>query len=179
MRKIEEVSGEIQQREAGPQRSGGERSEPERSEGPASLLRATIPGGASSRGMGPDPQVAEKALRRRFTVEYKLRILREADSCLELGQLGALLRREGLYSSTLAAWRRQRRQGTLQALTPRKRGRKALRRDPLVEEVERLKRRNQRLEQQLEKAQIVIEVQKKLAQLLSLPLPSVPEGDNK
>lgn len=80
----------------------------------------------------PDPEVREKAVRRRFTAEYKLRILKEAESCKEQGQLGSLLRREGLYSSNLITWRRQVEKGTLDALSPRKRGPKAKRPDPLA-----------------------------------------------
>jgi len=78
----------------------------------------------------PDPEVREKAVRRRFTAEYKLRILKEADSCTEKGRIGALLRREGLYSSNLTTWQRQMEKGTLDALSPRKTGPKGKRPDP-------------------------------------------------
>ena len=107
----------------------------------------------------PDPQVVPKAERRRFSVEYKLRILAEADRCTEYGQIGALLRREGLYSSHLTTWRRQRDQGTL----GQKRGRKP---DPQAAEIKRLARENEQLRARLERAEHIIDVQKKLAQLL-------------
>jgi transposase-like protein len=107
----------------------------------------------------PDPQVVPKAERRRFSAEYKLRILTEADRCTEHGQIGALLRREGLYSSHLTTWRRQRDQGTL----GQKRGRKP---DPQAAEIKRLQRENEQLRVRLERAEHIIDVQKKLAQLL-------------
>jgi transposase-like protein len=123
--------------------------------------------------------VPEKPRRRRFTVDYKLRILEEADRCQEPGALGALLRREGLYSSHLSTWRKQREQGILNGLAPRQRGRKPKRRDPLVEENQRLERENQRLLARLEKAETIIEVQKKLSQLLGISLndPTTNEND--
>ena len=85
----------------------------------------------------PDPEVPEKKPRRRFTAQYKLRIVEEADMLKESGQIGALLRREGLYSSNLTTWRRQRDEGQLQALSPKKRGRKAQQKNPLAERVAR------------------------------------------
>jgi transposase-like protein len=119
--------------------------------------------------------VVERPTRRRFTAEYKQRILREADQALASGEeVGALLRREGLYSSHLTSWRRQRERGELAGLTPKKRGRKSSR-NPLSSEVERLQRQNARLEQELEKARIVISVQKKVAALLGNPIPDDPE----
>lgn len=114
----------------------------------------------------PDPEVVPKAKRRKFSAEYKRQILEEADSCTEAGQIGALLRREGLYSSHLSTWRRQRDQGLVQALSPKKRGRK--RKDELEREVSRLQRENERLQASLEQAEMIIEVQKKLSQLLGL-----------
>jgi transposase-like protein len=94
-------------------------------------------------GPVPDPEVREKATRRRFTAQYKLRILRLADGCTEPGSLGALLRREGIYHSNLNTWRRQRDDGMLSGLSPKKRGRKRTERNPLQKEVERLKRENE------------------------------------
>jgi len=114
----------------------------------------------------PDPEVVPKAKRRKFSAEYKRRILEEADSCTDPGQVGALLRREGLYSSHLSTWRRQRDQGLVQALSPKKRGRK--RKDELEREVAKLERENERLQASLEQAETIIEVQKKLSQLLGL-----------
>jgi transposase-like protein len=112
----------------------------------------------------PDPEVVPQAKRRQFTAKYKLRILEEAERCTERGQIGELLRREGLYSSHLSKWRQQRARGQLEGLTPKKRGRKG--QDPTVAELARLRRENERLRAELEKAEIIIDVQKKLAQLL-------------
>lgn len=112
----------------------------------------------------PDPEVVPRAKRRQFTAQYKLRILEEAERCNERGQIGELLRREGLYSSHLSKWRQQRARGQLQGLAPKKRGRKG--RDPTVAELARLRRENERLRAELEKAEIIIDVQKKLARLL-------------
>jgi transposase-like protein len=119
----------------------------------------------------PDPAVLEKPVRRRFTAEYKLRVLREADGCIGSGQLGELLRREGLYSSHLSTWRRQRDEGTLAGLTPKRRGRKANPDAPLIAENERLKRETQRLAAKLRQAETIIEIQKKLSEILGIPLP--------
>jgi len=123
----------------------------------------------------PDPAVPEKPVRRRFTPEYKLRILREADHATGPGQLGALLRREGLYSSHLSNWRQHRDEGTLAGLAPKRRGRKANPDAPLIAENERLKRETQRLAAKLRQAETIIEVQKKLSEILGIPLPP-PEG---
>jgi len=115
----------------------------------------------------PDPEVPEKARRRRFTATYKLKILEEADRCSESGEIGALLRREGLYSSLLSKWREQREAGVLAGLTPKKRGRKPKPVDRQSARVTELERENARLREQLEKAHTIIDVQKKLSQLLS------------
>jgi transposase-like protein len=114
----------------------------------------------------PNPEVIVKAKRRHFTAEYKQRVLQEADACTQRGEIGALLRREGLYSSHLDTWRRQRTRGVLQGLTPAKRGRKV---DPQALENARLLRETVRLKVQLERAELIIEVQKKVSQLLGLP----------
>ena len=124
----------------------------------------------------PDPAVPEKPVRRRFTAEYKLCILREADRCTQPGQLGALLRREGLYSSHLTTWRQQRDEGTLASLAPKRRGRRPSPDAPLVAENERLKRENQRLTAKLRQAETIIEVQKKLSEILGIPLPPQNNG---
>ena len=124
----------------------------------------------------PDPAVPEKPVRRRFTAEYKIRILREADRSTEPGQLGALLRREGLYSSHLSVWRQQRDEGTLAGLAPKRRGRKANPDAPLIAENERLKRETQRLAAKLRQAETIIEVQKKLSEILGIPLPPQSNG---
>ena len=114
-------------------------------------------------GEEPDPQVVPKGERRKFSAEYKLRILAEADACTERGQIGALLRREGLYSSNLDKWRKQRDRGALEGLGGQKRGRKP---DPRAAEMARLQRENEQLRSRLERAEHIIDVQKKLALLL-------------
>jgi transposase-like protein len=124
----------------------------------------------------PNPEVRDKPTRRRFTAEYKLRILTLADACTEAGSLGALLRREGLYASNLNTWRHQRERGVLSALTPKKRGRKELVRDPLVAENEKLRRENERITKRLRQAEIIIDVQKKVSQILGIPLATPEEG---
>lgn len=126
--------------------------------------RAPVPGPDDV----PDPEA--KPQRRTFTADYKLRILEEADAATERGQIGALLRREGLYSSHLDKWRKQRAHGTLTALQPQPRGRKPTR-DARDEELARLQRENARLQAQLRKAEIIIDVQKKVSQLLGLTDP--------
>jgi len=118
----------------------------------------------------PDPEVRERAVRRRFTAEYKLRILKEAESCTKNGQLGSLLRREGLYSSNLITWKRQMEKGTLEALSPRKRGPKAKRPDPSARRIAELERENQRLQKKLRQAETIIDVQKKVSEILQIPL---------
>ena len=114
----------------------------------------------------PDPEVDPKAARRRFSAQYKRSILERADRCGKLGEVGALLRREGLYSSHLSNWRRQRDEG----LAPRKRGRKA---DPATADrrvTAQLVRENERLQRQLKKAHTIIDVQKKLSEILELSM---------
>jgi len=114
----------------------------------------------------PEPEVLPRAKRRQFVAEYKLRILEEADACTKRGQIGALLRREGLYSSHLSNWRQQRALGQLKGLSPKKRGRKAP--DPAEVEMARLRQENERLRSRLEQAELIIDVQKKLSRLLGL-----------
>ena len=119
----------------------------------------------------PDPEVVADAKRRTFTAEYKQRILEEADAAAaQAGGIGALLRRESLYSSHLVTWRRERQAGVLKGLTPRKRGPQS-RRNAQEDEMQKLRRENQRLTEQLRKAEIVIDVQKKVGALLGWPLP--------
>ncbi len=114
----------------------------------------------------PDPEVPAKARRRTFTAKYKLKILAEADGCSKPGEIGRLLRREGLYSSHLSKWRDQREAGALAGLTPKKRGRKPRPVDPQARRVAELERENARLRHKLEQAETIIEVQKKLSLLL-------------
>lgn len=115
----------------------------------------------------PSTEVVTRGARRRFTAEYKLRILREVEACKGTGEIGALLRREGLYSSNLSKWRQQRARGELEGLAEQRRGPKE---DPQAMENARLKRENERLREELRKAQLIIDVQKKVSQLLGVPL---------
>jgi transposase-like protein len=142
------------------------RREPERSEGD----RSATEGKAGA--VIPDPEVVAQAKRRRFTAEYKLTILTAADQAKGSGGIGALLRREGLYSSLLATWRRERDAGVLHTLAPRKRGPKS-KRDPVAEENQQLRRESARLTEELRKAAIVIDIQKKVATLLGRPILAV------
>jgi len=125
----------------------------------------------------PRIEVREQPVRRRFTADYKLRIVREADACRQSGQLGALLRREGLYASHLTAWRRQRDAGAMDALKPRRRGRQPQVIDPLTADNERLRRENERLTARLKQAETIIDVQKKVCELLGLT-PAPPTARN-
>jgi len=144
------------------------RREPERSESDRS---ATGSKASPKLTAHPDPEVVAQAKRRSFTAEYKQRILSETDRARGSGGVGALLRREGLYSSLLATWRRERASGVRRALAPQKRGPQS-KRDPLQEEIQKLHKDNARLAEQLRKAEIVIDVQKKVGALLGWPIPT-------
>jgi len=122
---------------------------------------------ATSRAADPDPEVPAKAQRRRFPAEYRLRILKQADACKKPGELGALLRREGLYSSLLTNWRRQREEGALRELRGRRRGPKPHPVDPRVKQLEA---ENRRLQRKLQRAETIITLQKKVAEILGIPL---------
>ena len=119
---------------------------------------------------GHDVQVSAKIPRRRFTAEYKLKIVREADGCSQPGELGALLRREGLYSSNLVTWRRARDRGEL--VNAPKRGRKAKPINPSAKRVAELERQNAKLLARAERAEALVDLQKKVAALLGRPFPS-------
>ncbi len=123
----------------------------------------------------PDPEVPEKAQRRKFSAEDKKRILEEVDRAAGHGGIGAVLRREGIYSSTLHGWRKERDAAVHKAFSQR-RGPQP-RRNPLAGENEKLRRQNQRLQEELEKAHIVIDVQKKVAKLLGRPIPEIPGAE--
>jgi len=123
----------------------------------------------------PDPEVEPRPKRRQFTIDYKLRILKEADACKEPGEIGALLRREGLYSSHLVLWRRQREQAASTQLKSRKRGPKGKVQDPRVKQLERDKAR---LERRLKRAETIIEIQKKVHELLGIPLKNLDIDEN-
>lgn len=146
---------------AAPERRAGERSEPARSGGAANSRRPAAP--------SADTEVVAKARRRKFTAEYKLAILEKADRATDPGQIGSLLRREGLYSSHLVDWRRLRAAGALSALS-QQRGRKPAR-NPLAEENRKLQAQVARLEKKLQQAELIIEVQKKVSTLLGIALP--------
>jgi transposase-like protein len=152
-----------------PKRRDSERSELARSEGATSppAAAATTP----TVRKRPDPEVPAKAARRRYSAAYKRRILQEADRSGS-GGIAVLLRREGLYSSHLTTWRKQREAGEIAALQPRKRGRKAIPSNPLAGENARLQRENDRLAKRLQQAETIIEVQKKLCTILGLPVHS-------
>jgi transposase len=146
------------------ERREGERSEPSRSGGAANSRRPAAP-------PAPDPEVVAKAKRRQFTAEYKLAIVEEADHATDPGAIGALLRREGLYSSHLVEWRRLRDTGALNALS-KKRGRKPTR-NPLAEENCRLKTELARVNKKLQQAEVIIDIQKKVSALLGIALPEL------
>jgi len=118
----------------------------------------------------PDPEVTEKTTRRRFTAKYKLKVLREADASTKPGAIGALLRREGLYSSHLITWRGQRDRSELAGLSPKKRGRMPAVVNPLTKRVAELERDKRRLEHQVARQQLMLDVQKKVSELLGIPL---------
>lgn len=123
----------------------------------------------------PNPEMPEKAKRRTFTAAYKLKILKQLDAADE-GQIGAIERREGLYSSVVSTWRRQRDEGRLSSVAPKKRGRKPTK-DPKDREVERLRRQVAQLEQKLETAELIIDVQKKVSRLLEIPLATLEPSE--
>ena len=123
----------------------------------------------------PDPEVLPKAKRRNYTASYKLWVLEEADKCRQQpGQIGALLRREGLYSSHLTTWQRQREAGQIAGLKPRKRGRKL---DEERAEINQLRHENKRITRQLEQAELIIEAQKKLSEILGITLAQPKDGE--
>ena len=152
---------------AGAERREAERSEADRSGGPAKIVADPGPGQPR-----PDPEVVPDAKRRTFTAEYKLKIIKAADAAKGSGGgVGALLRRECLFSSHLTTWRKERQASLLQALAPKTRGPKS-KRDPQADELQTLRRENQRLTESLRRAEIVIDVQKKVGALLGWPLPT-------
>ena len=137
-----------------------------------SEAKMAVPFAASS----SDPEVPEKAQRRKFSAEDKKRILEEVDRASGHGGIGAVLRRERIYSSTLYAWRKERDAAVHKAFS-QKRGPRT-QRNPLTGENEKLRRQNQRLQEELRKAELIIDVQKKVAMLLGRPLPPVPDSEN-
>jgi hypothetical protein len=124
----------------------------------------------------PEVEVAEKAARRQFNAEYKRKILREADACTREGEIGALLRREGLYSSHLSVWRAARERGEIAGLAPRKRGPKVAPPDPRDRKIVELERETRRWKSRAERAEALVDLQKKVSQILGIAL---PESDEK
>jgi len=122
-------------------------------------------------------EVVAKAGRRRFTGEYKAKVLREADSCKRPGEIGALLRREGLYWSNLTTWRKQRETGELVGLKGKQRGPQRRERNPLAERVRELERDNARLKRRAERAEGIVELQKKVSEILGIELQKSAETD--
>ena len=129
--------------------------------------------GIENAGRPIDSEVPEKPLRRSFSAAYKQQIVEEADGCSQAGELGLLLRREGLYASLLSTWRRQRDEGVLAGLAPKRRGRKTKKKDAAALENERLRRENERLAQRLKQAETIIATdsekgQKKVSEILAV-----------
>jgi transposase-like protein len=155
----------------GPERSGGERSEAPRSGGSSTVERVS----SASPQEIPDPEVVARPKRRRFTAEYKLRILREAERGKGLGEIGALLRREGLYSSHLVLWRRQREEAAQTQLKSRKRGPKPKAQDPRIKQLEG---ENARLQRQLKRVALLLDIQKKAGEILGIPLKNLDDVEN-
>lgn len=158
---------------AGAERREAERSEADRSGEPVKIVANLGPAQAR-----PNPEVVADAKRRTFTAAYKLRVIKEAEAAKGTGGVGALLRREGLFSSHLATWRKEHQVSVLQALAPKTRGPKS-KRDPHAEELQKLRRENERLTESLRKAEIVIDVQKKVGALLEWPLPKADPGETR
>lgn len=125
----------------------------------------------------PEVKVVAKAERRRFTADYKLKVIGEADKCEKAGEIGALLRREGLYWSNLSNWRKQRASGELAGLTAKKRGPQGLEKNPLAERVKELERENGRLQRRADLAEGIVELQKKVSAILGIGLAKSPETD--
>ena len=146
------------------------RGEPERSAGEPN------DGAKNVASEPPDPEVSAKPRRRHFSAAYKARIVEEAMACTGSGQIGALLRREGLYSSALTQWRRQYQSGALQGLKDDKRGRKRTR-DARDQELDRLQRELERLNKKLHQAELIIDIQKKVAAMLGNPIETLPDSE--
>ena len=145
--------------------------------------QAAAEGGGTEGGRRPtvvpspsaaNPEISDRPRRRTFTAPKKLRILKEVDQAAGTGEIGAILRRHGLYSSALCEWRRQREAGTLGGLTPVKRGPKPAETNPLSAKLAASNRENAQLRRRLDRAEAIIELQKKLADLLGLELPPIP-----
>jgi transposase len=123
----------------------------------------------------PEVEVAEKAARRQFSAEYKRKILKEADACTREGEIGALLRREGLYSSHLSVWRAARQRGEIAGLAPKKRGPKAAPTDPRDRKIVEQERETKRWKARAERAEALVDLQKKVSAILGIALPEIDE----
>lgn len=154
----------------------GERSEPECTTGANGGGRGTPPPPRVT--AAPDPEVVERPVRRTFTADYKRRILAEADAATDHGAIGRILRREGLYASHLVSWRKKRDKAARAALEPNKRGPKAAEKNPLQGENAQLKRENARLQKKLRTAEVIIDLQKKVSQILGITLPVLEQIDD-
>ena len=133
--------------------------------------------GRDDEGTVPEVKVGAKAERRRFTADYKLKVIGEADKCQKPGEIGVLLRREGLYWSNLSNWRKQRASGELAGLTAKKRGPARQEKNPLAERVKELERENGRLQRRADLAEGIVELQKKVSAILGIGLAKSPETD--
>ncbi len=122
-------------------------------------------------------EVSAKAERRRFTADYKRKVLRQAEQCKESGQIGALLRREGLYWSNLSKWRKQRESGELAGLSVKRRGPQRREKNPIADRVKELERDNERLKRRAERAERIVELQKKISEILGIELSASAETD--
>ena len=140
-----------------------------RSASPGTGVSDSVLGEGGREAPRPNPEVLARAKRRTYTGEYKQKVLAEADAARGSGEIGAVLRRHGLYSSHLTKWRQERKSGIIEGLAPQKRGPKS-KANPLAAENQKLRHDNERLTDRLRKAEIVIDVQKKVAMLLGIPL---------
>ena len=126
----------------------------------------------------PSPEVSERASRKKFTAKYKLRILNEIDSASQRGEVGSILRREGLYSSNISSWRKQRKRGELEGLSPGKRGPKSAKPDPKDKQIKELERQNRKLQRKLARANLLIDIQKKISEIMEIPMAEVKEEED-
>jgi transposase len=141
---------------------------------PTEIPAAAVPA-TKAPGSGPvDPEVTERPTRRVYSAEFKRQVLKEVDACAE-GEIGAILRRHGLYSSHLKTWREQRERGEVSGLAPKKRGRKAAPKNPLTDVVARLERDLRRMTARAERAEGLVDLQKKMAALLGQEIPPEEE----
>lgn len=147
--------------------SEGERSEPERTTAAAVAGRDT-----------PDPEVVGRPVRRRFTAAYKQRILAEVEAAAGTGAIGRIIRREGLYSSQLTSWRKARSRSERAALAPKKRGPKPVPKNPLQAEITQLQREKAQLQKKLHTAELMLDLQKKVSQILGIALPVLTQSDD-